>query len=444
MSGCSGADSAQAVEQNYLYVLDLCATMAGAPSLPLHGSFKAVFYKLAVTYGIFSEGTKKKAIKDWAGYQGGLARGLGLHALSLASRSASSRSWQIRLIKKCIHDSLAAVAPSGSMETTMMMAQRQLDNSEGCDTMVASDSSASDGMPEVVRCQPNAPTAADQTLQVPADITPKGEPAKESGPELLDRNAAQRQAEKERKPLLPAPMHVDSELAEHARALVTNIQASDAQDPDLIAAQNKVLRAVNGVKRPACESEGGSEQPKRPRAKGKGKGKGKGKVGKENKGELNTGTEKVETATGASDKAEATADAPTDHDAEATADAPKDEEQAEPAKPKKVRGPRKETPKEILTSAWGEKEKALREAGIPIPDGYQPTTKSFTVSPDAAKEDAHSIQILWYTNQIYCNGFQSLLDDKVKSNGKGGVTISVLKHKGWTLSWSLATKVAGW
>ena len=188
----------------------------------------------------------------------------------------------------------------------------------------------------------------------------------------------------ERKPLLPAPMHVDSELAEHARALVTNIQASDAQDPDLIAAQNKahkskqrfpsfpmlpatvllfsdlvtisllqVLRAVNGVKRPACESEGGSEQPKRPRAKGK--GKGKGKVGKENKGELNTGTEKVETATGASDKAEATADAPTDHDAEATADAPKDEEQAEPAKPKKVRGPRKETPKEVLTSAWGEK-----------------------------------------------------------------------------------------
>lgn len=80
-----------------------------------------------------------------------------------------------------------------------------------------------------------------------------------------------------------------------------------------------------------------------------------GKVGKENKGELNTGTEKVETATGASDKAEATADAPTDHDAEATADAPKDEEQAEPAKPKKVRGPRKETPKEVLTSAWGEK-----------------------------------------------------------------------------------------
>ena len=42
MSGCSGADSAQAVEQNYLYVLDLCATMAGAPSLPLHGSFKAI------------------------------------------------------------------------------------------------------------------------------------------------------------------------------------------------------------------------------------------------------------------------------------------------------------------------------------------------------------------------------------------------------------------
>jgi len=59
-------------------------------------------------------------------------------------------------------------------------------------------------------------------------------------------------------------------------------------------------------------------------------------------------------------------------------------------------------------------------------------------------QEPQTALLRWYTNQIYCNGFQSLLDDKVKSNGKGGVTISVLKHKGWTLSWSLATKVAGW
>ena len=47
----------------------------------------------------------------------------------------------------------------------------------------------------------------------------------------------------ERKPLLPAPMHVDSELAEHARALVSNIQTSDKEDQDLIAAQNKAHKS---------------------------------------------------------------------------------------------------------------------------------------------------------------------------------------------------------
>ena len=108
----------------------------------------------------------------------------------------------------------------------------------------------------------------------------------------------------------------------------------------------QVLRAAHGVKRPAGESEGGGEMPKKPRAKGKGKGRGKGKVVKEDKGVA----DKVETATGGSD-----ADAREDHNAEATADAPEDQDLAEPAKTKKVRGPRKETPKEVLDSAWGEK-----------------------------------------------------------------------------------------
>ena len=36
-----GASSAQGVEQNYVFVLQLVSTMAGAPMLPNHGKFKA-------------------------------------------------------------------------------------------------------------------------------------------------------------------------------------------------------------------------------------------------------------------------------------------------------------------------------------------------------------------------------------------------------------------
>ena len=36
----------------------------------------------------------------------------------------------------------------------------------------------------------------------------------------------------------------------------------------------------------------------------------------------------------------------------------------------------------------------LKAAGIPIPDGYQPTTKSFTVGPTPPKDGAYAIQVL--------------------------------------------------
>lgn len=41
LKGCDGANTAQAVEQNYKFVIELCATLAGAPSLPPHFVFKA-------------------------------------------------------------------------------------------------------------------------------------------------------------------------------------------------------------------------------------------------------------------------------------------------------------------------------------------------------------------------------------------------------------------
>ena len=41
LKGCADPASAQAVEQNYKFVLQLSATLAGAPSYPPAGKFKA-------------------------------------------------------------------------------------------------------------------------------------------------------------------------------------------------------------------------------------------------------------------------------------------------------------------------------------------------------------------------------------------------------------------
>ena len=40
LKGCE-TDSAEAVERNYMFILELCATMAGAPCFPVHSTFKA-------------------------------------------------------------------------------------------------------------------------------------------------------------------------------------------------------------------------------------------------------------------------------------------------------------------------------------------------------------------------------------------------------------------
>ena len=41
LANCDGPSSAAAVEQNYMFIMELCATLAGAPCFPTHGKFKA-------------------------------------------------------------------------------------------------------------------------------------------------------------------------------------------------------------------------------------------------------------------------------------------------------------------------------------------------------------------------------------------------------------------
>ena len=138
LDDCGGPDCAQALEQNLTFVLELCATLSGADPWPRHKKFKAdlacsarqsvnSWYISGFAHRQF--GTKSlcatvssqrgqqsgqsrldiiyiacfywsgaefilislAVLQAWASIQGGYARGLGLHALTLCSRAASSR-----------------------------------------------------------------------------------------------------------------------------------------------------------------------------------------------------------------------------------------------------------------------------------------------------------------------------------------------------------------
>lgn len=239
---CDGANSALAVEKNYIFVMNLTCTLAGCPAYPCHGDFKACFFKLATTYGLFGPGCRKKTIKEWASNTAGYARALGTHALYMASRATSSRSWQIRLVKQCIKDALEAVAPPG--QSAMDMVQRQLENSSQKEnTDSPAESSGSDVMPKQEAVEHLAVKDVPKVTEV-KEVTTSAKPqVKETKPMTSmvgDPRASNRQAVKEREPLLPHDMHLDASL----EMQVGNAMA--AADPqgtheDLVKAQNKEM-----------------------------------------------------------------------------------------------------------------------------------------------------------------------------------------------------------
>eukprot|EP00435_Cladocopium_sp_Y103_P016142 s2026_g4.t1 len=100
MTRADSPSSVSALEDNYAFVLALAVTYAPDGCFPPHRHFKEVFVDIADTYGIFPEKTMRR---DWAHYTGGQARNMGIHALSLASRSEGTRSEKVALLKKAIH-----------------------------------------------------------------------------------------------------------------------------------------------------------------------------------------------------------------------------------------------------------------------------------------------------------------------------------------------------
>ncbi|CAE7386537.1 unnamed protein product [Symbiodinium sp. CCMP2592] len=90
----------------------------------------------------------------------------------------------------------------------------------------------------------------------------------------------------------------------------------------------------------------------------------------------------------------------------------------------------------------------LREAGVPVPEGFTGERKSFTVpAPEDSDDGTGSIGILWTTDQLYVNKAltNSAFDRSFNINKKGGVTISVRKlNTDWALAWATAKKLAKW
>ena len=88
-------------------------------------------------------------------------------------------------------------------------------------------------------------------------------------------------------------------------------------------------------------------------------------------------------------------------------------------------------------------EKLLRDAGVPIPDGFSPTKKSYTLHYSGKMEaETSSIGVLWKLGQVYVA--KAVQQQGFKCNKNGGLTLCVRKCGGWLATWQRATTVAGW
>ena len=99
--------------------------------------------------------------------------------------------------------------------------------------------------------------------------------------------------------------------------------------------------------------------------------------------------------------------------------------------------------KAIKMQEWPETKKALCNAGVDIPQGFDGSKASFTMN-QAGKS---SIGCLWADSQLYVSKVVSREDAAllgVNVNRRSGATISVRKRGGWSASFQLALRLAGW
>ncbi|CAE7722391.1 unnamed protein product, partial [Symbiodinium sp. CCMP2456] len=72
-----------------------------------------------------------------------------------------------------------------------------------------------------------------------------------------------------------------------------------------------------------------------------------------------------------------------------------------------------------------------------VPPGFQGERRSFTATIPGCDSRA---TVLWYDASIYVKKSRGLQEPEIKIDQKGGSTMSVRKHGGWTAAWKLAQK----
>ncbi|CAL1130774.1 unnamed protein product, partial [Cladocopium goreaui] len=421
MTRADSPSSVFALEDNFGFVLTLAVTYAPDGCFPPHSHFKEVFVDMADTYGIFPERTMRRVVKDitidWAHYTGGQARAMGIHALNLAGRSE-----KVALLKKAIHMALVeGAAPHEAGRDPVDLAKQRfekvlrqdmakgnnLEKPEAIEVTKAEpdagDKKDTQAIPNLPKAQPNVENKkkelATPSLPEAGDTLIRCSKAPDVTADKVDGCLGNRQ---EKHPLLPSPIVTTPGLPDQA-AVLTEKLAAVKDGGDLLAAQNKVMKAVlRGSKRPSEEGQAEPQENengeplkvKKPRGAAKAAAaKAAGKPATA----VKAAAKKRNKPTG---HGEASAASPADH-GEVSAASPSD------AKPDEDGGGDDGTKPLTVKEQWDLKEPKLKAVGIPIPDS------------------AGSKQ--WAVDQLYVNAAKGKLSPGIKHNAKGNGMISSIE-----------------
>ncbi|CAE7813178.1 KIF21B [Symbiodinium sp. CCMP2456] len=476
----AGVQSVTMCEEHFDFLCHYFATLGA--KLPLFSCHKAVLQTLAKRYAIFPAQTRKRILKAWAASEASVMRGMAVHALLLARRSSGSKSAKIRMLKELIASALGASDVDAAIEAEI---QASLQDPTLQDGSADSQSSASidgermdqDDLLEELKPPASILKAFPGNIDnMETQVTWWDIPPVEGCKAMIVEDKENQQ----RAPVNPAPANLtlsedlvkthDKDLQE-ARLSEAVAEQLEVQKAARLAAAARKVEAAAKKADPKTVAKG--SKVKTGAVKGRGRGRGRGAVSQaepqqeaaeasaeeeeeeaENAEDIAT-TPKAEAAPKAKAKAKGkakakpAAQAPAENVVESgkkakpAAQAPAENVVESKAKAK----PAAQAPAEnVVETDWDTKATELKKAGIPIPDGFDGSHKSYTLAAktyNPATPDAGSIGVLWTSNTLYVN----TVDDTsgFHKNKKGGCNICRSKYENsWKSCWNAARFAAGW
>ncbi|CAL1171061.1 unnamed protein product, partial [Cladocopium goreaui] len=411
-----GPLSAEMVEQHWRLALEFFASSPGCvvPNLKV---VQESLICCAKRYGIFVKAKGYgRTLKDWARHEAPHIRTLLTHTLTLCTRSKSSRSPQIRMLKEMLHMLLAksGMAPEVGIEAALKAAAQQDDADE-----VSTPSSSSASPPSVAkpvvpirrrRCKAPQVNMDELETQLEATMDAMME-ARQDEPT----DDSKRQALKETKPISVTPPEMP-DVPDHTMELKESETDTDAYKAQLL--QQKATR-VESAKALVSKANSDNKVKKTQVKTGKGRGRGRGR-GKAAKEISDDQPQEVAVRDDNAGDKPVPDDIDVSHPGEAIDGEKSDEENGggdDGKKDKKTYKRKVFTPDE-LDAMWQQRVEEFKTAGISIPTDFDPKTrKSFTLSPPEAAGHCGTLGILWSIDQVYVNKMINS-DPTVKKNAR--------------------------